>query len=183
MVPGSGQASSAATDRDGPITGSLIERVVERENMLRAWKRVKRNGGSPGIDGMTVSDLNVWLREHWERTRGELLAGTYQPSPVRRVAIPKRGGGERLLGIPTVLDRLIQQAILLVLQPIFDPGFSEHSHGFRPGRKAHDAVNAARRYVQEGRRWVVDIDLERFFDRVNHDVLMGRLAKRLRDSR
>jgi len=179
----SGQAPTVVTDRDDPATSLLLERVLERPNMVRAWKRVKQNGGSPGTDGMTVKDLRVWLDENWLRVREELLAGTYQPTPVKQVAIPKRSGGERLLGIPTVLDRLIQQAILQILQPIFDPSFSEHSHGFRPGRKAHDAVNAARGYVQDGRRWVVDIDLEKFFDRVNHDVLMGRLAKRLADRR
>ena len=179
----SGQATTAATDRDDPATSLLLERVLERPNLVRAWKRVKQNGGSPGIDGMTVNDLRVWLDANWSRVREELLAGTYQPTPVKRVAIPKRSGGERLLGIPTVLDRLIQQAILQILQPIFDPSFSEHSHGFRPGRKAHDAVNAARAYVQSGKRWVADVDLEKFFDRVNHDVLMGRLAKRLSDRR
>jgi group II intron reverse transcriptase/maturase len=183
MAAASGQATTAAPDRDDPATGLLLEKVLERPNLVRAWRRVKRNGGSPGIDGMTVEDLRDWLDRHWTRVREELLSGTYQPTPVKRVAIPKRGGGERLLGIPTVLDRLIQQAILQILQPIFDPGFSEHSHGFRPGRKAHDAVNAARGYVQSGKRWVVDVDLEKFFDRVNHDVLMGRLAKRLGDRR
>lgn len=179
----SGQATTAATDRDDPATSLLLERVLERSNLVRAWKRVKQNGGSPGIDGMTVKDLRLWLDANWPRVREDLLAGTYRPTPVKRVAIPKRSGGERLLGIPTVLDRLIQQAILQILQPIFDPSFSEHSHGFRPGRKAHDAVNAARAYVQSGKRWVADVDLEKFFDRVNHDVLMGRLAKRLADRR
>lgn len=180
---GNGQASPATTDRDDPTTRQLLELVLARENMLLALKRVRQNGGSPGIDGMTVSDLRDWLVVHWLRVREQLLAGTYQPAPVKRVAIPKRGGGERLLGIPTALDRLIQQAILQILQPIFDPGFSPHSHGFRPGRRAHDAVNAARRFVESGKRWVVDVDLEKFFDRVNHDVLMGRLAKRLADRR
>ncbi len=179
----SGQTTTAAPARDDPATSLLLERVLERPNLVRAFKRVKQNGGSPGIDGMTVKDLRDWLDENWSRVREELLAGTYQPTPVKQVAIPKRSGGERLLGIPTVLDRLIQQAILQILQPIFDPSFSEHSHGFRPGRKAHDAVNAARAYVQSGKRWVADIDLEKFFDRVNHDVLMGRLAKRLADRR
>ncbi|MEQ9321139.1 MAG: reverse transcriptase domain-containing protein, partial [Polyangiaceae bacterium] len=155
--------------------------ALERRNLQRALKRVKKNGGSPGIDGMTVGDLPAWLREHWPRVRADLLAGTYRPAPVRRASIPKRGGGERELGIPTVLDRLIQQALLQVLQPRFDPTFSEHSHGFRPGRRAHDAVRQARRYVQDGRRWVVDVDVEKFFDRVNHDVLMGRLARRIED--
>jgi group II intron reverse transcriptase/maturase len=132
---------------------------------------------------MRVEDLLEYLRENWEGIRRRLLAGTYQPSPVRRQEIPKSGGGIRQLGIPIVLDRFIQQAILQVLQPQFDPTFSEHSHGFRPGRRAHDAVQEAQRYIQEGRRWVVDVDLESFFDRVNHDVLMGRLARRIADRR
>jgi group II intron reverse transcriptase/maturase len=132
---------------------------------------------------MTVEALWDWLWEHWRRIREKLLAGTYQPQPVLRVEIPKRGGGVRKLGIPSVLDRLIQQALLQVLQPRFDPTFSEHSHGFRPGRRAHDAIREARAYVQGGKRWVVDVDLDKFFDRVNHDVLMGRLAKRIEDRR
>ena len=148
-----------------------------------ALKRVRQNKGGPGIDGMRVEDLSEYLRENWDGIRRRLLAGTYQPSPVRRQEIPKSGGGIRQLGIPTVLDRFIQQAILQVLQPRFDPTFSEHSHGFRPGRRAHDAVREAQRYIQDGRRWVVDVDLERFFDRVNHDVLMGRLARRIYDRR
>ncbi len=175
------RTSAAAKEPDRPGTGSLMAEALERRNLQRALKRVKKNGGSPGIDGMTVGDLPAWLREHWPRVRADLLAGTYRPAPVRRASIPKRGGGERELGIPTVLDRLIQQALLQVLQPRFDPTFSEHSHGFRPGRRAHDAVRQARRYVQDGRRWVVDVDVEKFFDRVNHDVLMGRLARRIED--
>src|SRR5215831_10110552 len=138
---------------------------------------------SPGIDGMTVEELPDHLRVHWPRLREDLLAGGYQPQPVKKVAIPKPGGSERELGIPTVLDRFIQQALLQVLQPRIDPSFSEHSYGFRPRRRAHDAVRHAQRYVQDGRRWVVDIDLEKFFDRVNHDALMGRLAKRIEDRR
>jgi group II intron reverse transcriptase/maturase len=157
--------------------------VVERSNARAALKRVRRNKGGPGIDGMTVEELPKYLAEHWEALRAQLLAGTYQPKPVKRQPIPKRGGGVRELGIPCALDRFIQQAILQVLQPRFDPTFSEHSYGFRPGRRAHDAVRAAQRYIQEGRRWVVDVDLEKFFDRVNHDVLMGRLAKRIGDKR
>jgi group II intron reverse transcriptase/maturase len=160
-----------------------MERVVSRPNMVAAYKRVRENKGSPGIDGVTVEQLPEWLKENWGRVRGELLAGTYQPSSVRRQMIPKEGGGERELGIPTAPDRLIQQALLQVLQPIFDPTFSDHSYGFRPGRRAHDAVRRARGYVQEGRRWVVDVDLERFFDRVNWDILMGKLAKRIGDKR
>jgi len=136
-----------------------MERVVERGNLKRALARVRSNGGSPGVDGMTVTELPGYLREHWERLREQLLATTYQPQPVRRQAIPKHGGGGRELGVPCVLDRFIQQAILQVLQPIFDPTFSEHSHGFRPGRSAHDAVREAHGYLQAGRRWVVDVDL------------------------
>jgi RNA-directed DNA polymerase len=158
-----------------------MEKVLRRPNLQRALKRVKKNGGSPGIDGMTVDALGEWLKEHWPEVREQLLAGGYQPTPVRRATIPKRDGGERELGIPTALDRLIQQALLQVLQPRFDPTFSEHSHGFRPGRRAHDAVCEARRYVEAGKKWVVDVDLDKFFDRVNHDVLMGRLAKRIED--
>ncbi len=160
-----------------------MERVVERGNLKAALKRVRQNKGSPGIDGMTVEELLPWLVENWEVVRAMLLDGTYQPAPVREQEIPKSGGGVRKLGIPTVLDRLIQQAVLQVLQPMFDPTFSKHSHGFRPGRSAHDAVCEAQRYIQEGRRWVVDVDLEKFFDRVNHDVLMGRLEKRIGDER
>jgi RNA-directed DNA polymerase len=144
---------------------------------------VRRNKGSPGIDGMTVEGLEPYLRENWDEIREQLLAGTYQPSAVKRQLIPKSGGGMRQLGIPTVLDRFVQQMILQVLQPIFDPTFSEHSHGFRPGRRAHDAVCKAQQYIQEGRRWVVDVDLEKFFDRVNHDVLMGKLENRIEDRR
>lgn len=146
-------------------------------------KRVRQNKGSPGVDGMTVDELPEYLAEHWEEIREQLLAGTYQPRPVKRQEIPKSGGGVRELGIPTALDRFVQQAILQVLQPRFDPTFSEHSHGFRPGRRAHDAVCEAQRYIQDGRRVVVDVDLEKFFDRVNHDVLMGKLAGRIADKR
>jgi RNA-directed DNA polymerase len=158
-----------------------MELVVERQNLFAALKRVQKNKGSPGIDGMAVEELADHLREEWPRIREELLSGTYQPSAVRRHAIPKSNGGERLLGIPTVLDRFIQQAVLQVLQPLFDPTFSKHSHGFRPGHRAHDAVREAQSYVAAGKRWVVDVDLESFFDRVNHDVLMGKLAKRITD--
>jgi group II intron reverse transcriptase/maturase len=160
-----------------------MEEVVIPQNLKAALRRVKQNKGGPGIDGMAVGELPEYLRRNWERIRGELLSSRYQPKPVKRQAIPKPGGGVRELGIPTVLDRFIQQALLQVLQPRFDPTFSEHSHGFRPGRRAHDAVRRAQRYVQEGRRWVVDVDVEKFFDRVNHDVLMGRLAKRIEDKR
>jgi group II intron reverse transcriptase/maturase len=168
-----------------------MEKACERRNLLAALKRVRQNAGSPGIDGMTVEALSDHLRAHWPRLREELLAGRYQLAPVKRVAIPKPGGGERELGIPTVLDRFIQQALLQVLQPLFDPTFSDASYGFRPGRRAHDAVRRAQVYVQEGRSFVVDIDprlsrgqaLEKLFDRVNHDILMGRLAKRIADRR
>jgi group II intron reverse transcriptase/maturase len=160
-----------------------MEEVVERSNVKAALKRVKANKGSPGVDGMTVGELPAYLNANWESLRAHLLDGTYQPQPVRQQEIPKSGGGIRKLGIPTVVDRLIQQAILQVLQPRFDPTFSEHSYGFRPGRRAHDAVCAAQKYIQEGRRFVVDVDLEQFFDRVNHDVLMGKLSKRITDKR
>jgi RNA-directed DNA polymerase len=160
-----------------------MEEVVERANARKALKRVRQNKGSPGSDGMTVEELPAYLAQHWAELRAQLLAGTYQPARVRRQAIPKADGGVRELGIPTALDRFVQQAILQVLQPRFDPTFSQHSHGFRPGRRAHDAVRAAQQYIQDGRRWVVDVDLEKFFDRVNHDVLMARLAKRVEDQR
>ncbi|MEO7812170.1 MAG: group II intron reverse transcriptase/maturase [Usitatibacter sp.] len=149
--------------------------------MAAAWKRVKANGGSAGVDGRTVQQTGGDLVTEWADIRQALLDGSYRPSPVRRAAIPKPGGGTRELGIPTVVDRLIQQALLQVLQPIIDPTFSEHSHGFRPGRSAHGAVLEAQRYVEQGRRIVVDVDLEKFFDRVNHDILMDRLAKRIAD--
>ena len=169
------------TERSG--TDHLMEEVVESRNVEEALKRVRRNKGSPGIDGMTVDELGRHLARHWASLREQLLAGTYQPSPVKRQQIPKPDGGVRELGIPTCVDRFVQQAILQVLQPRFDPTFSEHSYGFRPGRGAHDAILAAQNYIQEGHGWVVDMDLEKFFDRVNHDVLMGRLAKRIEDKR
>ena len=160
-----------------------MERVVSRANLMAAVKKVRANKGSAGVDGMTTEELRAHLMTAWPRLREELLAGRYHPQPVKRVAIPKSGGGMRELGIPTVVDRFIQQALLQVLQPIFDPTFSDSSFGFRPGRSAHQAVLKAQQYVQEGRRIVVDVDLEKFFDRVNHDVLMGRLEKRLDDKR
>lgn len=176
------QTPTATSGNERSGTRELMSRVVDRLNIELAAKRVRSNKGAPGIDGMKVEELDGWLREQWPGVREHLLAGTYEPSAVRRVMIPKRGGGERMLGIPTVGDRVIQQAILLVLQPLIDPSFSEHSYGFRPGRSAHDAVWQMRDYVVEGgRSWVVDIDLEKFFDRVNHDMLMGRLAKRVED--
>jgi group II intron reverse transcriptase/maturase len=177
------EAPTAASGNERSGASGLLGAVLSRANLQAALKRVRRNKGGPGIDGMTVEELPDYLREEWARLREELLSETYRPSPVKRQAIPKSGGGVRELGIPTVLDRFIQQALLQVLQPLFDPSFSEHSYGFRPKRRAHDAIDAAQRYVQEGRRIVVDVDLEKFFDRVNHDVLMGRLAKRIGDAR
>ena len=182
-VQRSGEARPVTNDTERSGTTALMERVVERGNAKGALKRVRQNKGSPGVDGMTVDELPKHLLENWEGIRAQLLDGTYQPKAVRKVEIPKSGGGVRQLGIPTALDRFIQQSILQVLQPIFDPTFSEHSHGFRPGRSAHDAVREAQRYIQDGKRVVVDVDLEKFFDRVNHDVLMGRLAKRISDKR
>jgi RNA-directed DNA polymerase len=179
----SGEARTAAHEDERLGTDRLMEEAVQRGNAKLALKRVRQNKGSPGIDGMTVDELPKHLVDHWEEIREQLLAGTYQPAPVKRQEIPKSGGGVRELGIPTALDRFVQQLILQVLQPRFDPTFSEHSHGFRPGRRAHDAVCEAQRYIQDGRRWVVDVDLEKFFDRVNHDVLMGRLAVRIADVR
>ena len=179
----SAEAPTATHEDERSGTSDLMERVCERANLQAALKRVRKNKGSAGIDGMTVDELPDHLRTHWPALREQLLAGTYQPSMVRRHVIPKSGGGVRELGIPTVVDRFIQQAILQVLGPRFDPTFSQHSYGFRPRRSAHDAVVQAQRYVNDGRRFVVDVDLEKFFDRVNHDVLMGRLAKRIADKR
>ena len=160
-----------------------MEQVVARDNMWAALKRVEENGGAAGIDGVQVTRLRDLLRERWPQVREELLQGTYRPQSVRRVEIPKPGGGTRPLGIPTVLDRLIQQALLQVLTPIFDPTFCEASYGFRPGRRAHDAVRRARQYVEAGYDWVVDLDIEKFFDRVNHDILMSRVARKVTDKR
>jgi len=177
------EALTAANENERSGDDCLMERVVEEGNVEAAQKRVRQNKGSAGIDGMSVEALPGYMAENWGRIREELLTGTYQPQSVKRVEIPKPNGGIRQLGIPTVVDRMIQQMILNVLQPKFDPTFSEHSYGFRPGRSAHQAVNAARRYIQEGRRWVADVDVEKFFDRVNHDVLMSKLAKRIEDKR
>jgi RNA-directed DNA polymerase len=165
------------------VATQLMEQVVERGNMWRAYERVLRNKGAPGADGMTVGDLKAWLQTHWPTVRTALLAGSYLPREVRAVDIPKPSGGVRTLGVPTVVDRLIQQAVLQVLQPIFEDGFSQSSYGFRPGRNAWQAVQAARDYVRGGRGWVVDIDLAKFFDRVNHDLLMARVARRVGDAR
>jgi RNA-directed DNA polymerase len=161
----------------------LMEEVCERDNLERAWQRVRENKGSPGIDGMTIDAAVGYLREHWPTLRERLLQGTYQPQPVKRVEIPKPDGGVRKLGIPCVVDRLIQQALLQVLQKRWDPTFSEHSYGFRPGRSAHQAVAQAQAFVAEGYHWVVDIDLEKFFDQVNQDRLMARAAERVSDKR
>ncbi|VEF48276.1 transposase [Bacillus freudenreichii] len=161
----------------------LMERILSRENLLSALKRVERNKGSHGVDEMPVQNLRKHILEHWESMKMELLQGTYEPQPVRRVEIPKPDGGVRLLGIPTVTDRLIQQAIAQVLTSLYDPTFSDHSYGFRPNRSAHDAIRRAKGYIQGGYRWVIDIDLEKFFDKVNHDRLMGTLAKRIEDRR
>jgi RNA-directed DNA polymerase len=161
----------------------LMERVVERSNMWLAYQRVMENRGAAGVDGLTVSQLKDWLKMHWPRVKQALLAGDNMPQPVRRVDIPKPAGGVRTLGVPTVVDRLIQQALHQVMQPTFEPTFSDSSYGFRPGRNALQAVQAARNYICEGRRWVVDLDLQQFFDRVNHDVLMARVARRMADER
>jgi RNA-directed DNA polymerase len=161
-----------------------MEEVVDQENMLSAYRRVVANKGAAGVDGMTVDQLADELKAHWQEIKGKLLDGAYKPQPVKRVEIPKPGGaGTRMLGIPTVTDRLIQQAQLQILTPIFDPGFSEHSYGFRPGRSAHQAVLKAREYIADEHRWVVDIDLEKFFDTVNHDILMARVARKVKDKR
>jgi RNA-directed DNA polymerase len=160
----------------------LLEAALARENMQQAWKRVRANKGAAGIDGLGIDETKRRLVWEWPRIREQLLRGTYRPQPVRRVTIPKPGGGQRELGIPTVVDRLIQQALLQVLQPLLDPTFSQHSYGFRPGRSAHQAVQAAQAYIATGRRVVVDVDLEKFFDRVHHDILIDRLQKRVADA-
>jgi len=161
----------------------LMEEVCKRSNLIRAWERVRANKGSPGVDGMTIEHAEGYLRQHWPTIRNQLLCGTYRPQPVKRVEIPKPGGGVRKLGVPNVIDRLVQQAVLQVLQSRWDRTFSESSFGFRPGRSAHQAVAKAQAYVADGYGWVVDMDLEKFFDRVNHDILMSRVAKRVSDKR
>ena len=190
VVTGEGEAhAEAARDEARPAfqqqTGlgreDLLWQALSRENMAAAWKRVKANKGSAGVDGLTIEQAPEFLKSHWPRIRQELFDGTYRPQAVRRVEIPKPTGGVRELGIPTVVDRLIQQALLQILQPLIDPTFSEFSYGFRPSRSAHDAVRKAQQYAQEGYRVVVDVDLEKFFDLVNHDILMDRLAKRITD--
>lgn len=180
---GSGAANVTgrkATRWPESVTG-LMEKIVSRGNMMAAYSRVMRNKGAPGVDDMPVTALKSHLQEQWPRITEELLAGTYHPQPVKKVEIPKPGGGTRMLGIPTVLDRLIQQAVQQVLNPLFDPGFSPSSYGFRPGRSAHQAVKAARKHVEGGLRWVVDIDLEKFFDRVHHDTLMSLVKRKVGD--
>jgi RNA-directed DNA polymerase len=175
---------AAVGDSESPAkTDRLMEEVCERENLKKALKQVQANKGSPGIDRMTAAKLPDFLRKHWPALRDQLLRGTYQPQPVKRVEIPKPDGGMRKLGIPTVLDRFIQQAVMQVLQKQWDPTFSQYSYGFRPKRSAHQAVAQAQRYIAEGHRHVVDIDLEKFFDRVNHDILMVRVARRISDKR
>ena len=175
------EARPARHETEGSGRDGLLMQALASANMVKAWKRVKANCGSAGVDGRTIAETAAYLKTHWPRIRESLLNGSYRPLPVRRVQIPKPGGGVRELGIPTVTDRLIQQALLQVLQPKIDSTFSEHSYGFRPGRRAHDAVLTAQRYVQDGYRVVVDVDLEKFFDRVNHDILMDRLSRRIDD--
>ena len=179
------ESSVAKHKSESPaICDQLMEEICERENCKQALARVKANKGSPGIDGMTVEKLSDYLKQHWPEIREQLLSGTYQPQPVKRVEIPKPDGqGVRKLGIPTALDRWIQQMVLQVLQRSWDPTFSDHSFGFRPGRSAHQAVAQAQKHIAEGYSWTVDLDLEKFFDRVNHDRLMARLASRIRDKR
>ncbi len=176
----------AATAREGHVADGAsveMEEVLRRENLKAAYKRVVRNGGAGGVDGRSVDDLEEQIHTDWPRIREQLLSGTYVPSPVRKVEIPKPGGGVRVLGIPTVMDRMIQQALHQILTPVFDPTFSEDSYGFRPGRSAHQAVLRGREHIEAGHRWVVDLDLEAFFDTVHHDVLMARVARRVKDKR
>ena len=175
--------ASAAWPQERALTRHLMEEVTGSANLNRAYRRVKANGGTAGVDGMDVSELRAWIADNRERLIASLLDGSYRPQPVRGVQIPKPGGGMRQLGIPTVVDRLVQQAIAQVLEPRLDPTFSGSSFGFRPGRGAHDALRQARGYVADGYEVVVDLDLEKFFDRVNHDILMSRLARRIGDTR
>jgi group II intron reverse transcriptase/maturase len=180
-APSSSSAQVAPSSRKAE--NNLLERILEGDNLRLAYKRVVQNGGAPGVDSVTVANLQAYLNTHWVAVKAEILAGTYRPAPVKRVEIPKPGGGVRLLGIPTVMDRFLQQALLQVMNPIFDAQFSWYSYGFRPGKSAHDAVKQAQRYIQSGLRWVVDLDLEKFFDRVNHDMLMARVARKVTDKR
>ena len=165
------------------LNGNLMEAVLSSGNVREAWQRVKLNGGAAGVDGTTIDEFVAKIRSSWEGIRESLMNGTYQPSPVLRVEIPKKSGGKRPLGIPTVCDRLIQQSIHQVLSPIFDPEFSESSFGFRPNRSAHEAVRRVQELIRNGYRFVVDIDIEKFFDRVNHDILMAQVSKRIGDKR
>lgn len=178
-----GQQSATAKQNSCALSTNLMEKIVNRSNLNQAYKCVKANKGSPGIDGMTVNDFLEVSGDDKEQLIQSLLDGSYQPQPVRKVMIPKPGGGERQLGIPTVTDRIVQQAILQVMEPIFDPGFSSSSFGFRQKRGAHGALKQAKHYVEAGHTWVVDMDLEKFFDRVNHDILMSRLARKIEDKR
>ena len=178
------ESLAAKRGTESPAIGEqLMEEVCGRENCKQALARVKANKGGAGVDGMTVHELPEFLKQHWPTIREQLLSGTYKPQPVKRVEIPKPDGGMRTLGIPTVLDRFIQQVAMQVLQRRWDRMFSEHSYGFRPGRSAHQAVEAAQKYIADGYRWVVDLDLEKFFDRVNHDKLMAKIAERVSDKR
>ncbi len=172
-----------ATERPGKHTQTLMELIVSKSNVESAYRRVRQNKGAAGVDGMRVEELLPYLKAHWPELKQALLNGTYKPSPVRRHEIPKPGGGVRLLGIPTALDRFVQQAILQALTPLFEPTFSKHSYGFRPGKSAHQAVRAARGYIEEGYGFVVDMDLSKFFDRVNHDMVMARVARVVKDKR
>ena len=173
--------TTAAKEKKNAAGNATMEAIVARDNMMLALRAVEKNRGAGGVDGMTTVQLRGHLRQEWGQIKGQLLAGTYRPQPVRKVEIPKPGGGKRMLGIPTVVDRLIQQAIHQVMSPVWEGSFSEHSYGFRPGRSARGAVKMAQTHVQNGHRWVVDLDLEKFFDRVNHDVLMARIARKVSD--
>lgn len=177
------EACTAAAGQTKSEAQRLMEAAVERSNMWQAYQRVIENKGAPGVDGLKATELKDWLKRHWPRVKEALLKGEYIPQAVRKVEIPKPQGGVRTLGIPTVVDRLIQQALHQTMRPLFEPEFSEHSYGFRPGRNAWQAVKAARRYVETGKRWVVDIDLEKFFDRVNHDILMSKVRRKVKDER
>jgi group II intron reverse transcriptase/maturase len=183
LKSGRGETSSTTDDKGSSGNERLMEEAFARDNALKALKRVMQNKGSPGIDGMTVEEFPGWMRNNWTTVRAQLLDGTYRPKPVRLKEIPKGDGGVRKLGIPTLLDRFIQQCLLQVLQPAIDPTFSQHSYGFRPGRSAHDALEAAMGFIKAGYAWVVDVDIEKFFDHANHDVLMGRLIRRVADKR
>jgi len=181
-LAGAASAASICGDTTGPGQG-LIEQMIARENLNLAWRKVRANKGAPGVDGLDIEATQAQLRTDWPRIEAQLLAGTYRPAPVRRVEIPKASGGTRKLGVPTVADRFVQQALLQVLAPLFEPHFSAHSYGFRPGRSAHQAVLAAREYQLQGKRWVVDLDLASFFDEVNHDLLIARVRRRIGDAR